>query len=308
LNCFFCHNEAMENPRNRDAGSEVRTRPPHLGVDELLRIIHAFTALGGRQVNITGGEPLAHPEIVRILTGIEKRNTQIVLNTNAVLAERLLSRPKIDNLDALFVSLHTTDDAVFQKQLGGSRVGRVMDNIVALKRHGYTVQINYSLGAYNKQGFQEVLTFAIQHGLPLKVIALVRPNEEPGFYGGDWIDPGWISHQMEALGAGVRESTKAFGGWTTTYALGESVVKVKNIAQGRLMTDFCSGCPYQEVCGEGIYGLRVGVDGLWKPCLLRRERFLPVTQETCYESQILSIIDAMIGHWPNARFVTGAPR
>ena len=84
-------------------------------------------------------------------------------------------------------------------------------------------------------------------------------------------------------------------------------VKVKNIARGRLETDFCSGCTNKEKCGEGIYGLRVGIDGLWKPWLLRHERFRAVTQEESYESQILTIIDEMIGSWENARFLTGVP-
>ena len=307
LNCFFCHNEAMVNPRRPGEDPNGKVGPVHISLDELLGIINAFTSRGGGQVNIAGGEPLAHREIVRFLEDIDKRSTRVVLNTNVILADRLLNRPRIGNLDSIYASLHTTDGEIFRDQLGGRSISKVMDNIVALKTHGYDVQINYSLGDYNKEEFGSVLKFAVRHGIDLKAITLVRPNEDPDFYRGAWIDPQWISAQIEATGARVVGSEDSLGGQTTTYAIGGMTVKVKNIARGRPETDFCSGCTYKEKCGEGIYGLRVGIDGLWKPWLLRHERFRSVTQEESYESQILTIIDEMIGSWENARFLTGVP-
>ena len=119
-------------------------------------------------MNITGGEPLARKDIVDILRKIKKRGTRIVLNSNVLLAQRLLKEPKIDNIDAIFASLHTTEGKVFKEKvsktqrsatikihglnkLGYSASGaqEVMDNMVKLKQHGYKVQINYSLGSYN---------------------------------------------------------------------------------------------------------------------------------------------------------------
>jgi hypothetical protein len=85
-------------------------------------------------------------------------------------------------------------------------------------------------------------------------------------------------------------------------------VKIKNVARGRLRTDFCKGCLHAERCGEGIYGLRVGVDGLMKPCLLRRERFRPLSDDASYEDQVLACIAGMVGDPSRVRFVSGAPR
>jgi hypothetical protein len=45
----------------------------------------------------------------------------------------------------------------------------VMQNMVLLKRKGYDVQINYSLGAYNAAEFERVLAFAIENNIHLKV-------------------------------------------------------------------------------------------------------------------------------------------
>ncbi len=306
LDCFFCHNEAMANPR--------RSRPDHdpaaarpLSTADLLGIINAYTAMGGRQVNLTGGEPLAHPDLPGLLAGIDKRDSRIMLNTNGILAGRLLRRARIDTLDGLLVSLHTTDDTLFRTKLGGASARQVMDNIVALSRHGYTVGINYSLGAYNRDEFGDVVEFAGRHGVALKTITLVRPNEDPDFYGGDWIDPVWLERLLASRGAVKSGEKRAFGGYTSTWHLGGTPIRIKNIGRGRLQTGFCDGCSHQRSCGEGIYGVRVGVDGLWKPCLLRRERFSAVSTEHSYTEQIRTVIASMIGDWEQARYQEGAP-
>jgi len=301
LDCFFCHNEAMENPRRGPV------RPDELTDDDLVGIANAWASLGGDQINITGGEPLAHPSLASLLSRIDKRSTRIALNTNAILADRLLSRPKLDAIDLILASLHSVDDEFFRERLGGKSARKVMDNIVALSTHGYKVEINFSLSGANREGLDAVLDFALENGIDLKAIALVRSSCDPNFYGGDWVDPKWISERLEARGAKTTGSKEAFGGRKTIYKVGSTKIEVKNIATGRLETDFCRGCLVKPQCGEGIYGLRMGVDAVIKPCLLRRDRYRPLVRGVPWDEQILETIHAMVGDWSRARFVSGAP-
>jgi cyclic pyranopterin phosphate synthase len=309
LDCFFCHNEGMPNPR-RPETAWAKKAPNRLTRDDFVRMIDAFSSLGGTQVNLTGGEPLASPDLVPILETIERRKTRNVLNTNALLAERLLERPKIEALDAIYASLHTTKDEIFSRELGAKddrSAARVMKNIALLRKKGYAVQINFSLGPYNKDELDPVLDFAIGAGVDLKAIAFVRPDESEGFYKGEWVDPRWVTGRLEARGAELVGRREGLGGRVTCFAIGDTRVDVKNVAVGRLATDFCAGCPHLERCGEGIYALRVGVDGVFKPCLLNREKFIPVRSDESYEVQILAAIDSMIGDFGRATFRTGAP-
>ena len=301
LDCFFCHNEGMENPRRG------LVEPSALSTADLIAIASAWARLGGAQINLTGGEPLAHPELVSIVTSIDKRTSRIVLNSNVVLADRLLRRPRLDAIDSILASLHTLDDATFRDRLGGRRVSDVTDSIVALSRHGYKVEINYSLGPANRDHFDAVLDFALEHALDLKAIALVRSSSDPDYYGGDWVDPAWLSSRLASRGAISTGTRDAFGGRRTTYTIGPTRIEVKNIAAGRLQTDFCRGCLHKSQCGEGIYGMRIGVDGIIKPCLLRRDRFRPLDPKGDLETQLLATLDTMIGAWSRATFVDGAP-
>jgi MoaA/NifB/PqqE/SkfB family radical SAM enzyme len=189
----------------------------------------------------------------------------VILNSNVLLAQRLLKEPKIDNVDAIYASLHTTDAKLFKEKLGtaASAARTVMDNMILLKKHGYRVQINYSLGDYNKDEFAKVLEFAMEQGIHLKAIALIRPHDKEGFYGGDWINPNWAEQIVEKDDRyHLRRvaSREGFGGRTITWSQetkeGEAVtVEVKNIATGRLLTDYCKGCRYLHQCGYVCLGL-----------------------------------------------------
>lgn len=316
LDCFFCHNEGMANPRREAPENELRRTPGfQASLDVLLALTNAFARLGGKQVNVTGGEPLLHPGLPGFLRGIDRNTgTRVVLNTNALEIGPLLAEAL--PVDSIFASLHTTDEAVFSRELvalakPGDRSGpktarRVMGNLVRLKAAGYDVQINYSLGPHNREGFREVLDFALASGIGLKAIALVRHTAADGFYGGAWVDPGWIAGELESRGAVRTGEALALGGHTTTWSTGGAPVKVKNVARGRLRTSYCDGCAQAPACGEGIYGLRLGPDGLFKPCLLRAEKYRVFTPDAP-EEQVLDEISRMMGREDSARFDAGSP-
>ena len=98
----------------------------------------------------------------------------------------MLKVPKIEQIDAIYASLHTTKDEVFKKDLGvNSGATLVMNNILKLKEHGYNVQINYSHGAYNKDSLSDVLDWVIKNEIGFKAITLIRSTEEKQQYGQD---------------------------------------------------------------------------------------------------------------------------
>eukprot|EP00698_Gefionella_okellyi_P002011 TRINITY_DN11899_c0_g1_i2.p1 TRINITY_DN11899_c0_g1~~TRINITY_DN11899_c0_g1_i2.p1 ORF type:complete len:388 (-),score=47.56 TRINITY_DN11899_c0_g1_i2:31-1194(-) len=333
FNCSFCHNEGMENPREPGKPG-IRFKGKHVISDDILiDIMNTYARLGGSQINVTGGEPLVHPRFVDIINSLQKRNSRVILNSNVMLADRLLHVPKLANIDGIYASLHTTSEEQFRKVLGTGGAKGVMKNMVSLRQHGYDVQINYSLGDYNKDEFDSVMDFALANSIHLKAIAIIRPDDNAAFYKGSnaFVNPQFVQSRIDARGLHRIGDKSGFGGTSTIYntrADGTGTkVEVKNIAKGRLFTDFCGGCKYQALCGEGMYAVRVGVDALWKPCLMRKERFSTVQTKaaestttastadgsqsaavTSYEDQILDIVHQMVGDWSRMRMVSGAPQ
>ena len=77
MNCFFCHNEGMENPRSLGDKTPIKKQGKEpFPVGELVRMMNDFCDLGGTQLNITGGEPLVRKDIVDVLKSIDKKNTR----------------------------------------------------------------------------------------------------------------------------------------------------------------------------------------------------------------------------------------
>jgi cyclic pyranopterin phosphate synthase len=315
MNCFFCHNEGMENPRKpSDKTPILKSGTDTMNIDQMVQLMNDFCDLGGGQLNITGGEPLVRKDIVQVLSSINKQKTRVVLNSNIMLADRLLKEPRVDTVDAIYASLHTTRESVFKEHLGIGGAQRVMDNMISLKNHGYRVQINFSLGEYNREGFEEVIDFAIANEIDFKSITLIRSDEIKSQYGEgkEWSDPVWIVNRLEERGMKKIGTRTGFGGFTTVYKSSpdsDHKIEIKNVGKGRLVTDFCKSCHHHDKCGEGIYALRSGVDGVWKPCLLNKQGFESIdTSDVNYKRQILSVIHKMVGDWNNHKFIGGAPQ
>merc|ERR1719499_276654 len=173
----------MENPREPTKPGFPAKGPSHVPTKDILSIINTYCRLGGKSLNVTGGEPLTRPDIVELLSGIDKRNTTIVLNSNvsSPFVNRLLKVPKIAQVDAIFASLHTTDNVDFGEAMGTPSNKRgateVMENMVKLKEHGYNVEINFSLGNYNKHEWAKILKFGVENGIAAKAITLIRHDE-----------------------------------------------------------------------------------------------------------------------------------
>ena len=75
LRCVHCENFGGEK-----AGNE-------LSFDELLRAADDLAALGGRHVDITGGEPLLHPNWDRFAAALKERGFRCALVTNGTLLD-----------------------------------------------------------------------------------------------------------------------------------------------------------------------------------------------------------------------------
>lgn len=318
FNCFFCHNEGMDNPREPGMPGYPAKGCGDQSTENLLSLINTYTRMGGKSLNITGGEPLTRSDIVDVLSRIDKRDTTIVLNSNisSPFAKRLLDVPKIPQVDAIFASLHTTSNADFGEAMGtpGNKKGAtdVMNNMVSLKEHGYHVEINFSLGNYNKDEWEKVLEFGVSNGIATKCITLVRHDESTDFYEnkGTFVDPNYIANSLKSVGCELlRTDPTKVGGFTDYYAAGDEGVSVivKNISKGRLRTDMCDGCSLRSECGEGVYALRSGIDGIWKPCLLNKDLFKKYGDGVSWEEQILDSIHQMVGVQENWDFQHGNP-
>src|SRR6266545_3605449 len=92
--CVFCYN-----PRHFDRAA--------LSADEWIAVLDDLRVLGTLNITFTGGEPMAHPEIFRILRAARERAFVVRLFTNATLIDDAAADELAAlNLLAVEISIH----------------------------------------------------------------------------------------------------------------------------------------------------------------------------------------------------------
>lgn len=167
LSCFYCHNE----------GQPHCSEKQYLSLEYVKDLVNWFLKndVYVQVVNITGGEPLLHKDLLAILDECSKLSKEIHLNTNAT----LLDAKKIDELKAHGASdLKIGIDSIFAKQskpnVYTSPIGieKVLENIkYAASIMG--VELNTVLTRHNYKDIDKMVDFAKNAGVrSIKIIQL----------------------------------------------------------------------------------------------------------------------------------------
>ena len=168
LNCLYCGTD--------------RPDTDELTANELETIIRAFAKLGFNKVRLTGGEPLLRRNItdiaarIRAVPGIEK----LALTTNGVLLADMAASLKNSGVDAVNISLDTTDENNYQRLTGVNALSKVLRGIDAALTVGIgSVRINAVLIRNVNDGDAEnLIALARERALDVRFIELMPFSDE----------------------------------------------------------------------------------------------------------------------------------
>ena len=127
------------------AGHAFLRDPQLMSLDEIVRIVRAFRALGVEKVRLTGGEPLLRNDIAALVLAL-KRDVgvpDVAVTTNGWLLEKYAPALRAAGLDRVNVSVDSLDDATAGRMNGlGFKVERVLRGIAAAAELGLPVKVN----------------------------------------------------------------------------------------------------------------------------------------------------------------------
>lgn len=109
-NCIYCR---------VDAGVK-KCSPEYMQLSLITKIASECNKLGISDVELTGGDPLIHPDFVEILNIFNDNNVSVAFSTKCPIAERKLEKIKNANISMLQISLDTIDADMFAKLTGTS--------------------------------------------------------------------------------------------------------------------------------------------------------------------------------------------
>ncbi len=173
LSCSYCCAE-----------SSPKADPRLMGVQLAERAAAEFTALGGREIMITGGEPFLHPEIGG-LVGAVVQHLPVTLLTNAMVLDRGRRREALELMDrtrvTLQVSLDSAEPALHDGQRGDGSHARALRGVALARQLGFTVKIAATLYDDDAAGTARALHDLLDRLDIAPEHRLVRPVAAQGF-------------------------------------------------------------------------------------------------------------------------------
>eukprot|EP01037_Dinobryon_pediforme_P025291 gene25291-27385_t len=174
--CVYCMSEDMSFLPKKDL----------LSLEELDRLIGAFTAMGTRRVRLTGGEPLVRRNVMSLFAALGRRIAagqldEVTVTTNGSQLRRYAAELYEHGVRRINVSLDTLDAAKFKTATRWGDLGVVLDGIEAAQAAGLKVKLNaVALKGLNEDEFDELIRFAHGRGMDLTLIETMPLGEIDG--------------------------------------------------------------------------------------------------------------------------------
>ncbi|MFW6142292.1 MAG: GTP 3',8-cyclase MoaA [Candidatus Saliniplasma sp.] len=258
LNCFYCHREG-----------ELKGSDGTLSPSDVNSILKTASQLDITKVKFSGGEPLMHPEIVRIIEIADNHMEDVSMTTNGILLGDICSELKDAGLDRVNVSLDTLNGDIYRDITGRDKVKEAMRGIERAVGVGlYPVKINTLLmKGVNDDEIEELIEFSGDVGAILQLIEMTTSVDgiDEDFYR-EYHMP--LDKIAERLRKRAHKIVKRDMHARKKYFLTDPKVEVELVRTMHNST-FCENCTR----------LRVTSNAELKPCLLRTDNHVNIRKE-----------------------------
>lgn len=280
LKCFYCHNEGEEENNGSKLGYEV-----------IKEIIKTASELGMYKVKYSGGEPLLHPEIEKIIEFSAKYMDDVSITTNGVLLKKKAEKLKKRGLDRVNVSLDTMDSETYEDITGEDKLQEVKEGIEKAVEVGlFPVKVNMLLMKdLNDKEVWDMIEWVSEVGAILQIIELTSNEEEidNSLYIKYHRSLSDLAEELESRALDIEERKMHA---RKKYFLESPDAEVELVRTMHNST-FCDNCTR----------LRITSDGELKPCLLRTDNHLPLREENeiCVgiKDKFIKAIDRREPYW-----------
>lgn len=240
LDCFFCYN---------DLG--LRGEP--LTTDQYLRFFEDLRDLQVLNLTLSGGEPLAHPDFLKLGARARELGFVVRVKSNGHALRGEMARRVRDEVDPFLieVSLHGATAATHDRQtrVPGS-FERLLANLRECQELGLRFKINSTLTSWNEDEAEGMLDLAEGLGIPIQVDPEVTPRDD-----GDR-EPLSVAPSREGV-------LRFFAMQAERFRAGQSgAVVAREGDEGGMMP-----APTEKHCGAGSAGIALDPFGNVYPCV-----------------------------------------
>lgn len=250
LRCFYCL------PKGAKGFSTPRE---WLDFDEIERVVAAFASLGVSRIRLTGGEPLARPDITSLIARIAAIPAidDLSLSTNATLLAHTARPLKEAGISRINVSLDTLRADRFSTITGGGELQPVLDGLAAAREAGLApVKINMvAMRGINDDEFADMVRYCGDNNFTLRLIETMPVGSGGQMASEHYLDLNTVRRQLSDTFNMVPGAMPG-GGPARYMQVVDSNLKVGFITP--ISQHFCETCNRVRLSAEGVLYLCLG--------------------------------------------------
>jgi len=250
LRCFYCL------PKGAKGFSTPRE---WLNFDEIERVVAAFASLGVSRIRLTGGEPLARPDITSLIARIAAIPAidDLSLSTNATLLAHTARPLKEAGISRINVSLDTLRADRFSTITGGGELQPVLDGLAAAREAGLApVKINMvAMRGINDDEFADMVRYCGDNNFTLRLIETMPVGSGGQMASEHYLDLNTVRRQLSDTFNMVPGAMPG-GGPARYMQVVDSNLKVGFITP--ISQHFCETCNRVRLSAEGVLYLCLG--------------------------------------------------
>ncbi|MBX9671520.1 MAG: pyrroloquinoline quinone biosynthesis protein PqqE [Candidatus Obscuribacterales bacterium] len=154
LQCLYCSNPV-----------DLTNRGSELSTSEWIDVVRQAKALGVVEIHLSGGEPLARPDLIEIVRTCTELDIYSNLITSGVgLTEHLLEALKSAGLCSVQLSFQSDDEATSRKISGVNALRSKCESAQMLSQSGLPLTLNVVLSALNICRLDSILKLCTSYG------------------------------------------------------------------------------------------------------------------------------------------------
>lgn len=156
---------------------DVEAKKAEISAREWLSYAEAAQKKGMLLLLLTGGEPLIRPDFREIYTGCRKLGILLSINTNGtMITDEMVELFKNDPPLRVNITLYGASPETYEKLCGDPKAyERAYHAVLALKKAGIRVKLNYSATPYNLADIPKVYAFARENNLMIQTASYMFP-------------------------------------------------------------------------------------------------------------------------------------
>mgnify|MGYP001590548892 CR=1 FL=1 len=163
------------------ATKHLKKAGPPLDIKQISRLVKEAKDLGCININLTGGEPLLHPELEQIIRIISENGLMTGLITNGHLLEyNLLKRLKTSGLTELAISVHGNE--AYHDNFTGIKLSyrKAVESIEMAKDNKMSIVINTVIthDNLNSHCIDDIKRLARHYNIFIQPILICFPNKD----------------------------------------------------------------------------------------------------------------------------------